>query len=125
MASTRPTTRAVSKADASVMTKPAAEVEESTEVVCRGWLTLGETDAYDAPAAAPRLHLALGLVAVLPLLLDVPANAAIVATPTLTILAGAWRSVKSSPPTETMTQSDAMRFPIVGRCAARRGLHLC
>jgi len=94
-----------------------------------GQLVLGSTDEYDAPAPAPRLHAALFVVAVLPLCVDIPASFAIVATATLAILAGSWRSVKAAPPTETMTQKDAMRFPLIGRCVlcccAAQGGALC
>ena len=86
-----------------------------------GRLVVGETDEYDAPPPAPRLHAALLVVAVLPLCMDVPVSVAIVATATLAILAGAWRSVKAAPPTETMTQKDAMRFPLIGRRVAALG----
>ena len=79
-----------------------------------GWLVHGESEVYDAPPA-PLLHLALLAVAVAPLLFTVPPNVAIIATPSLTILVGSLRSVKEAPPTETMTQKDAMRFPLVGR----------
>ena len=85
-----------------------------------GWLVHGETEDYDAAAPAPLLHLALLAVAVAPLLFTVPPNVAIIATPSLTILVGALRSVKETPPTETMTQKDAMRFPLVGRRVRRR-----
>lgn len=84
-----------------------------------GRLVVGETDDYDAPAPAPRLHAALLVITVLPLCVDVPASFAIVATATLAILAGSWRSVKAAPPAETMTQKDAMRFPLIGRCVRR------
>lgn len=92
-----------------------------------GWLVRGETDEYDGPAPVPGLHAALLAVALAPALLAVPPNAAIVATPTLAILAGAWRSVKPAPPTETMTQKDAMRFPLIGRCGmpARGAARAC
>ena len=80
-----------------------------------GWLVVGETEDYDAASPAPLLHLALVAVAVAPLLFTVPPNVAIIATPSLTILVGSLRSVKEAPPTETMTQKDAMRFPLVGR----------
>ena len=86
-----------------------------------GWLTVGETDDYDVPAPAPLTHVALLAVTLAPLLLPVPPNVAIVLTPTLAILAGSYRSVKEAPPTETMTQKDAMRFPLVGRRARTPG----
>ena len=96
----------------------AADPASSAQPKAAGWLVVGETE--DAPAPAPLLHLALLAVAVAPLLFTVPPNIAIIATPSLTILVGALRSVKETPPTETMTQKDAMRFPLVGRRVRRR-----
>ena len=93
---------------------------KATGWLVHGWLVHGETEDYDAPAPAPLLHLALVAVAVAPLLFTVPPNFAIIATPSLTIVVGALRSVKEMPPTETMTQKDAMRFPLVGRRVRRR-----
>jgi hypothetical protein len=83
------------------------------------WLVHGETDEFDVHPPASLLHLALLAVTVAPLLVAVPPNVAIIATPTLAILVGALRSVKETPPTETMTQKDAMRFPLVGRRVRR------
>ena len=93
---------------------------KATGWLVHGWLVHGETEDYDAPAPAPLLHLALVAVAVAPLLFTVPPNFAIIATPSLTIVVGALRSVKEMPPTETMTQKDAMRVPLVGRRVRRR-----
>lgn len=78
-------------------------------------LVFGETAAFDLPPPAPRAHLALLLVAVLPLLVPLPVVVAVVATPTLAILAGAHRSVKPVGPAETMTHRDALHFPLFGR----------
>jgi hypothetical protein len=122
-----PVTRRTVAADGSAAepatTAPPAKPTATLAATPRtGWVTVDETDDYDAPAPAPLLHLALLAVAVAPLLVPVPPNVAIVLTPTLAILAGAYRSVKEAPPSEQMTQKDAMRFPLVGRCvAAARG----
>lgn len=64
---------------------------------------------------APFTHLIVLAVACAPLLVGIPANINIVLLPTLTIFAGAWRSVKLAPPVEAMTQKDAMQFPLIGR----------
>lgn len=50
------------------------------------------------------------------MLVHVPTNLNIIVTASLTVYCGCWRSVKATPPTESMTNSDAMRFPIVGSC---------
>jgi hypothetical protein len=119
-----PVKRRTAAADGSAA-EPAAtaatEAMQPTTASPRGWVTVDETDDYDAPAPAPVLHVALLAVAVAPLLVAVPPNVAIVLTPTLAILAGAYRSVKEAPPSEQMTQKDAMRFPLVGRCVAANG----
>lgn len=73
--------------------------------------------AYDASRLpAPWAHAALGVLAVLPLVFDVPANVNIVLTAVLTVCVGSWRSVKPDPPSESMTKKDAMKFPLVGSC---------
>jgi hypothetical protein len=97
------------------MAPPAAADAAAPVSTPKAWLVEGETEDYDVPAPAPLLHLALLAVTVAPVLVAVPPNVAIIATPTLAILVGALRSVKEAPPTETMTQKDAMRFPLVGR----------
>lgn len=80
------------------------------------------TDANeDLEIKAPFTHFLLLAVACAPLLVGIPANLNIVLLPTLTLFAGAWRSVKLAPPTEAMTQKDAMQFPLIGRreCVTR------
>lgn len=63
---------------------------------------------------APLSHLALLLIAVLPLFANVPTNVNIVITAAATVFCGCWRSVKPEPPSEAMTRKDAMKFPLVG-----------
>lgn len=75
-----------------------------------------EGDEGDLEIKAPFTHLLVLAVACAPLVVGIPANINIVLLPTLTIFAGAWRSVKLAPPTEAMTQKDAMQFPLIGRC---------
>lgn len=53
---------------------------------------------------APLAHAALFALAVAPLIVAVPANFNIIATAALTVLVGAWRSVKPEPPLESMTK---------------------
>ena len=68
------------------------------------------------PAPAPYTHALVVITALLPLVVHIPVNVNIVLLPALTIYAGSWRSVKTSgPPGETMTQKDAMQFPLIGR----------
>ena len=70
------------------------------------------------PAPAPYTHALILAAALLPLAVHIPVNVNIVLLPALTIYAGSWRSVKTSgPPGETMTQKDAMQFPLIGRRA--------
>ncbi|KAL4427143.1 hypothetical protein ABPG77_001147 [Micractinium sp. CCAP 211/92] len=73
----------------------------------------GEVGTH-ARLAAPFAHALLALLAVAPLVVDVPVNANIVATAVLTVFVGCARSVKPEPPAEAMTKKDAMKFPLVG-----------
>ncbi len=52
----------------------------------------------------PRAHVALLVVAVLPLLVSINANLNIVLTASLAVLVGSLRSVKPAPPEESMTR---------------------
>jgi minor histocompatibility antigen H13 len=67
---------------------------------------------HDPPS--PKGHLLLAACLAVPALLYVPYNASIMLHAMLTVYVGAWRSVKTSPPTETMTNKEAAKFPIVG-----------
>lgn len=49
-------------------------------------------------------QLLLLILTVLPLALNVPANINIVATASLCVFVGCWRSVKDTPPSESMTK---------------------
>ena len=49
-------------------------------------------------------QLLLLVLTVLPLAVDVPANINIVATASLCVFVGCWRSVKETPPSESMTK---------------------
>ncbi|KAA6418748.1 MAG: minor histocompatibility antigen H13-like [Trebouxia sp. A1-2] len=62
----------------------------------------------------PWSHLCLALVAVAPSLITVPANLNIVLTAAVTVWVGSHRSVKDTPPEESMTRTDALKFPLVG-----------
>ncbi|DBB18529.1 TPA: hypothetical protein ACH3X3_000169 [Trebouxia sp. C0006] len=62
----------------------------------------------------PLSHLCLALVAVAPSLITVPANLNIVLTAAMTVWVGSHRSVKDTPPEESMTRTDALKFPLVG-----------
>lgn len=68
--------------------------------------------------AAPLAHLALAILAVAPLVTTVEPNVNILATATLAVFAGAYRSVRpvAAGSTEAMTKQDAMRFPLIGSC---------
>lgn len=58
----------------------------------------------DSALPAPLAHAALAVLAVAPLLVQVPVNANIVLTAAITVLVGCWRSVKPEPPQEAMTK---------------------
>lgn len=68
--------------------------------------------------AAPFTHLALFALALAPLFVVVDANANIACVAALTVIAGAYRSVRpaSEGSGEVMTRDDAARFPIIGSC---------
>lgn len=61
-------------------------------------------------------HVALVGITLLTQVTTVEPNVNIVLTATLAIWAGAHRSLKPTQMAETMTQGDAMRFPLVGSC---------
>mmetsp|Transcript_19477 Transcript_19477/g.23324 ORF Transcript_19477/g.23324 Transcript_19477/m.23324 type:complete len:382 (+) Transcript_19477:258-1403(+) len=76
-----------------------------------------ETPVEQESLAAPVAHAALAAVAVAPLLVQVPTNANIVVTACLAVYVGSYRSYKPEQPMqETLTQKDAMKFPLVGSC---------
>ena len=79
---------------------------------------------YACEKPALKAHLLLLVLAVAPLLVHVPTSFNIVATAALAVYCGCWRSVKSTPPEESMTKGDALRFPLVGSCVLF-GLFLC
>jgi hypothetical protein len=58
----------------------------------------------DSALPAPLAHAALAVLAIAPLLVQVPVNANIVLTAAITVLVGCWRSVKPEPPAEAMTK---------------------
>ena len=68
--------------------------------------------------AAPLAHVSLVLLAVAPMVIGVETNFNILATATLAVFAGCYRSVRpvAAGNTEAMTKQDAMRFPIIGSC---------
>nr|BCX99713.1 signal peptide peptidase 2 [Zostera marina] len=59
-------------------------------------------------------NLVLAALTVAPLVVPVNSNLNVVLTACLTLLVGCYRSVKPTPPTETMSKEHAMRFPLVG-----------
>mmetsp|Transcript_17461 Transcript_17461/g.38013 ORF Transcript_17461/g.38013 Transcript_17461/m.38013 type:complete len:386 (-) Transcript_17461:405-1562(-) len=61
-------------------------------------------------------HIGLACLSVAPLFVPVEPNTNIILTASLAIYAGSHRSIKATPMQETMTQKDAMKFPIVGSC---------
>ncbi|XP_010544264.1 PREDICTED: signal peptide peptidase [Tarenaya hassleriana] len=59
-------------------------------------------------------NFALAVLAMAPLVINVDPNLNVILTACLTVYVGCYRSVKSTPPTETMSNEHAMRFPFVG-----------
>lgn len=59
-------------------------------------------------------NLALAGLTLAPLVVKVDPNLNVVLTACLTVYVGCYRSVKPTPPTETMSNEHAMRFPLVG-----------
>jgi minor histocompatibility antigen H13 len=83
------------------------------------------TQAHKLPAV--KAHILLAALAVLPYVLHVPFSLNIVLHAALTVYVGSWRSIRGADgegPSESMTKSDAMRFPLVGSCVLF-GLFLC
>ena len=85
----------------SATAKAAADIEDATHI------------------AAPMAHIALVLLQVCcAAVTAIEPNANILATATLAVYAGAYRSIKpvAQGNTEAMTKQDAMRFPLIGSC---------
>lgn len=59
-------------------------------------------------------NVALAGLSLAPLVVNVDPNLNVVLTACLTVFVGCYRSVKPTPPTETMSKEHAMRFPLVG-----------
>ncbi|RDX79515.1 Signal peptide peptidase [Mucuna pruriens] len=59
-------------------------------------------------------NLALTGLTLAPLVVKVDPNVNVILTACLTVFVGCYRSVKATPPTETMSNEHAMRFPFVG-----------
>lgn len=78
--------------------------------------TVSSAAMYHSDRPALAAHLALLALSLAPLVVRIDVNVNIVLTASLAVFAGAWRSVKPTPPEESMTKKDAMRFPLVGSC---------
>lgn len=59
---------------------------------------------HDEALPAPKSHLLLLFLSLAPAFLPIPANPNIVATASLAVFVGCWRSVKQEAPTESMTR---------------------
>ncbi|KAI3762326.1 hypothetical protein L1987_52753 [Smallanthus sonchifolius] len=59
-------------------------------------------------------NIALAGLTLAPLVLKVDPNINVILTACLTVFVGCYRSVKPTPPSETMSNAHAMRFPLVG-----------
>ncbi|KAG8371018.1 hypothetical protein BUALT_Bualt13G0043400 [Buddleja alternifolia] len=59
-------------------------------------------------------NLALAGLTLAPLIVNIDPNLNVILTACLTVYVGCYRSVKPTPPTETMSNEHAMRFPLVG-----------
>ena len=65
--------------------------------------------AASGGATAVIAQLLLLVVTLLPLAVPVPANGNIIVTASLCVFVGCWRSVKETPPTESMTKKVSMQ----------------
>eukprot|EP00891_Asterochloris_glomerata_P007431 jgi/Astpho2/7431/e_gw1.00114.103.1_t len=72
------------------------------------------TAVKDPGVPCPWAHLLLAGFALLPLVAPVPVNLNIVVTASLAVYVGCLRSIKPTPPEESMTRQDAMKFPLIG-----------
>ena len=68
--------------------------------------------AASGGATAIIAQLLLLVLTLLPLALPVPANANIIATASLCVFVGCWRSIKETPPTESMTRKVGMQLEL-------------
>lgn len=59
-------------------------------------------------------HALVAINAVIPLFVTYPPNINVVVTAAIVVFCGCWRSIKSEPPTESMSKKDAYKFPLVG-----------
>ncbi|CAA0805853.1 Signal peptide peptidase [Striga hermonthica] len=59
-------------------------------------------------------NVALAGLTLAPLVMNVDPNLNVILTACLTVYVGCYRSVKATPPSETMSKEHAMRFPLVG-----------
>lgn len=66
------------------------------------------------PLYVTAANVMLAGLAVAPLAVRINPNVNVVLTASLTVFVGCWRSVKSAPPSETMSKEHAMRFPFIG-----------
>ena len=75
---------------------------------------MAATQGTGLPASvpAPLAHVALTLVALLPLVVPVPANLNVIVTACLTVFTGCWRSVKPTPPAEAMSKKVSSESPL-------------
>jgi minor histocompatibility antigen H13 len=71
---------------------------------------------YASEKPAIVAHAALLLLSALPLIMNVPTNLNVVATASLAVYCGSWRSIKIEPITESMSGKDALKFPLIGSC---------
>ena len=82
---------------ASAVAKPSAAASSTTP-------SSSHVHGHDEALPAPKSHLLLLFLSLAPAFLPIPANANIVATASLAVFVGCWRSVKQEAPTESMTR---------------------
>jgi minor histocompatibility antigen H13 len=63
---------------------------------------------------APKAHLLLLALSLAQFVPIIPVNVQIVLQAAICVYCGSWRSIKPSPPQETMSKTDAMKFPVMG-----------
>uniref|UniRef100_A0A0E0L2Z7 Uncharacterized protein n=1 Tax=Oryza punctata TaxID=4537 RepID=A0A0E0L2Z7_ORYPU len=89
---------------------PPTSVSSRLELKERIFLTFSVTMKTHERAA----NLALAGLSLAPLVVKVNPNVNVILTACLAVYVGCYRSVKPTPPSETMSKEHAMRFPLVG-----------
>ncbi|GJR09124.1 signal peptide peptidase [Tanacetum coccineum] len=85
---------------------------EPTDVLVFGWVE-GKHECMDLTGVSPLVGLSSRGLTLAPLVMKVDPNINVILTACLSVFVGCYRSVKSTPPIETMSKGDAMCIPLV------------